>query len=115
MTQLPKLFDLTGRVAIVTGGIGLLGKEFCHTLAEAGAAITIADLDGEAAVELAVSLTQSGWCAQGQTVDVTSSESVQSMVTATLDAYGRLDILVNSAALDPKFDSQSQETHSGSS
>ncbi|HIE57207.1 MAG TPA: short-chain dehydrogenase, partial [Anaerolineales bacterium] len=37
MTSLPDLFDLTGRVAIVTGGAGLLGREFCRTLAEAGA------------------------------------------------------------------------------
>ena len=41
-------FDLTGRVAIVTGGAGLLGKEFCRTLAEAGAAVVVADLNEDA-------------------------------------------------------------------
>ena len=60
MSHLPELFDLTGRAAIVTGGAGLLGAEFCKTLAEAGAAVMVADLDGEAAEDLADSLTQSG-------------------------------------------------------
>jgi len=113
MSQLPILFDLKDRVAVVTGGAGLLGVEFCRTLAEAGAAVTIADVDGDAAGSVAVSLTQSGFRAQGQATDVTSKESVKAMVTATLESYGRLDILVNSAALDPKFDPKSRKTHSG--
>jgi len=107
MSQLPQLFDLTDRIAIITGGAGLLGTEFCHTLAEAGAAVMIADLDGEAAADLADALTQNGYRAQGRETDVTSIASVNEMVAATLKAYGRLDILVNSAALDPKFDPQS--------
>ena len=113
MLQLPALFDLTGRVAIVTGGAGLLGAEFCRTLAEAGADLTIADLDGNAAADLAASLTQSGCRAQGRETDVTSAASVKEMVAATLKAYGRLDILINSAALDPKFDPGSKKSHSG--
>jgi 2-deoxy-D-gluconate 3-dehydrogenase len=110
MAQLPELFDLTGRVAIVTGGAGLLGTEFCRTLAEAGAAVTIADLDGKAAADLAASLAQSGYHAQGKETNVTSVDSVRQMVKATLESYGRLDVLVNSAALDPKFDPQSVGT-----
>jgi 2-deoxy-D-gluconate 3-dehydrogenase len=113
MSKLPTLFDLTGRVAIVTGGAGLLGAEFCRTLAEAGAAVTIADLDGQAAADLAASLTQSGYRAQGRETDVTSVESVKEVVAATLKDFGRLDILVNSAALDPKFDPNSRKSHSG--
>jgi NAD(P)-dependent dehydrogenase (short-subunit alcohol dehydrogenase family) len=113
MSKLPELFDLTGRVAIVTGGVGLLGAEFCRTLAEAGAAVTVADLDGEAAADLAASLTQGGYRAQGRATDITSADSVKKMVAATLEAYGRLDVLVNSAALDPKFDPKSKKSHSG--
>lgn len=113
MSKLPQLFDLTDRVAIVTGGAGLLGAEFCRTLAEAGAAVIVVDLDGKAAADLAASLNQSGYRAQGQETDVTSTASVKKMVTATLKAYGSLDILVNSAALDPKFDPHSEKSHSG--
>ncbi len=106
MSHLPPLFDLTGRVAIVTGGAGLLGAEFCRTLAQAGAFVTVADLDGEAAANLADTLTQAGLRARAQQTDVTARESVSQMVAATLKAFGRLDILVNSAALDPKFSDQ---------
>jgi 2-deoxy-D-gluconate 3-dehydrogenase len=113
MTQLPGLFELTDRVAIVTGGAGLLGAEFCRSLAEAGASLTVADLDGEAAKDLAASLAQSGYHVQGQKTDVTSPDSVKRMVNITLNTFGRLDILVNSAALDPKFDPISQKPHSG--
>jgi len=114
MSNLPELFDLKDRVAIVTGGVGLLGAEFCRILAEAGAAVAIADLDGDTASELADSLTRSGFLAHGQSVDVTSIDSVNEMVASTLKIFGRVDILVNSAALDPKFESNSQQSHSGS-
>ena len=113
MSPLPQLFDLTGRVAIVTGGVGLLGAEFSRTLAEAGAAVMIADLNGEAAKSLAASLTQIGYRTTSHETDVTSPDSVKKLVIKTKKAFGRLDILVNSAALDPKFDPQSSESHSG--
>ena len=54
-------FDLTDRVAVVTGGAGQLGVEFCQTLAEAGAAVMIADLNLEAAEKTAESLSKSGY------------------------------------------------------
>ena len=104
MTELPKLFDLHGRVAVVTGGAGLLGSEFCLTLAQAGAQVMVADLDGMNAAAVAERLTQQGLVAQAVSLDVTNPASVNSMMSATLAAFGRLDILVNSAALDPKMD-----------
>jgi NAD(P)-dependent dehydrogenase (short-subunit alcohol dehydrogenase family) len=104
MPNLPDLFDLSGRVAVVTGGAGLLGAEFCRTLAEAGARLVIADLEPAKARSLAQELKQAGLQAISVPTDVADEQSVQHMVQATLDAYGRLDILVNSAALDPKFD-----------
>ncbi|MFZ6026476.1 MAG: SDR family oxidoreductase [Chloroflexota bacterium] len=97
-------FDLTGRVAIVTGGPGLLGREFCRTLAEAGAAVVVADVNGSAAAAVASDLTRQEYASVGVQVDITHPESVHDLVTTTLTAFKRLDILVNSAALDPKVD-----------
>ena len=97
-------FDLAGRVAVVTGGVGLLGAEFCRTLAEAGAAVAVVDLNGEAAAKVAEALKASGYRALGVQTDITQPDSVDAMVEEVVSAFGRLDILVNSAALDPKFD-----------
>ena len=97
-------FNLDGRVAVVTGGVGLLGTEFCRTLAEAGAAVIVADLNQDAADKVAKGLTNAGYTAAGFGLDVTRIESTRELVAETLKQFGRLDILVNSAALDPKFD-----------
>jgi NAD(P)-dependent dehydrogenase (short-subunit alcohol dehydrogenase family) len=111
MTALPEMFNLSGRTALVTGAAGLLGREFCRTLAEAGAAVAAVDLDGAAVRSLAESLKQEGCQALGVQADITRPESVSEMVAATVDAFGRLDILVNSAALDPKFDPEHDQNH----
>ncbi len=113
MTELPKLFDLADRAVIVTGGAGLLGAEFSRTLAEAGAAVTIADINGQAAADVANSLNQSGLQAQAVGTDVTSADSVAHMIDSTVETFGSLDVLVNCAALDPKFDPQSRQSQSG--
>ena len=97
-------FDLAGRVAVVTGGAGLLGKEFCKTLAEAGAAVVVADLNQDVADKVAQELTDAGYTAAGFGLDVTRIESTRELAFVTVSKFGRLDILVNSAALDPKFD-----------
>lgn len=99
-------FDLSGQAAVVTGGVGLLGAEFCRTLAEAGAAVAVVDLSAEAAQKTAAELTDAGLRAEGFGVDITDPAAVKELVRAVLASFGRLDILVNSAALDPKFDPQ---------
>lgn len=99
-----KKFDLSGKVAIVTGGPGLLGQEFCRTLAEAGSSVVVADINSNGVNKVATELIKAGFHAMGVATDITQPESVQNLVTETLDNFGRLDILVNSAALDPKFD-----------
>jgi len=104
MTALPEMFRLDGRVAVVTGGPGLLGKEFCNTLAEAGAAVVVVDINAQAAQALASQIVQAGHQALAAPTDVTDPASVKQMVETTLQQFGRLDVLVNSAALDPKFD-----------
>lgn len=97
-------FDLTGHVAVVTGGVGLLGTEFCRTLAEAGAAVAVVDLNASASQGTADTLAKSGYKSLAVPTDITQPDSVNAMVEKVLSTFGRLDILVNSAALDPKFD-----------
>lgn len=112
VTSIPDLFDLTGRVAVITGGAGLLGAEFCRTLASAGAGVVIADLNVQAASQLAADLNaafppdgdRSVRRALAVETDVSAPESTRQMVAQALEGFGRLDILVNSAVLDPKFD-----------
>jgi 2-deoxy-D-gluconate 3-dehydrogenase len=106
MPELPEMFDLTGRVAVVTGGAGLLGRQFCRTLAEAGAQVVVVDIDRTSADALAEELTQSGFQALSVPTDISNPGSVEDMSKKTLDKFKRLDILVNSAALDPKFDQE---------
>src|ERR1700690_4018949 len=102
-------FDLKGRTAVVTGGAGLLGHEFCKTLAEAGAAVAVVDLNTAGSQKAADTLTKSGYQAKGFTADITKPSSVDALVASVLAEFGRLDILVNSAALDPKFDPDAME------
>ena len=97
-------FNLKGKTAVVTGGSGLLGREFCRTLAEAGANVIVADIAEAAANETAQGLADAGYAAAGFGLDVTRKDSVNTLVDFTVKEFGSLDILVNSAALDPKFD-----------
>jgi 2-deoxy-D-gluconate 3-dehydrogenase len=108
-------FRIPGKVAIVTGGAGLLGAAHCQALAQAGGTIVIADIDGEAADRIAALVRQdSGGQAVAIRTDVTAPTSVDSLVDQTLKRFGRIDILVNNAALDPKFDPASAASHSAS-
>jgi len=102
--KIQEKFDLRGRVAVVTGGVGLLGTEFCRTLAEAGAAVAVVDLNESASQAVAESLTNSGYQSLALPTDITQPESVNAAVDRLLSTFGRIDVLVNSAALDPKFD-----------
>lgn len=102
--KIQEKFDLRGRVAVVTGGVGLLGAEFCRTLAEAGAAVVVVDLNAAASQALAESLANDGYHALAVPADITQPDSVNAAVDKVLSAFGRIDVLVNSAALDPKFD-----------
>ncbi len=102
-------FSLKDKVAIVTGGVGLIGAEFCRTLAEAGAAVAVVDLNASASQGIADTLTKSGYNALGIAADITQPESVNALVEKVMSTFGRLDVLVNSAALDPKFDPTAAE------
>ncbi len=102
-------FDLSGRVAVVTGGAGLLGAEFCRTLAEAGASVVVSDIYGDAAQQVASQLCEAGHDARSYGVDISDREASRGLVDSVLHDLGRLDILVNSAGLDPKFDASASK------
>ena len=104
MTTVLDKFNLTGKTALVTGGAGLLGWEFCLALAQAGAKVAVVDVNKAAAQKVSDDLAGKSYTALAVPTDITDPDAVQAMRAAILDAYGSLDILVNSAALDPKFD-----------
>lgn len=105
MTVLEK-FSMKGKVALVTGGAGLLGREFCRALAEAGGTVYLADRD-QALIERSLdNLRDFSHLIHGVRVDVTDPVSVRQVVEGIVGEANSLDVLVNSAALDPKFDPQ---------
>lgn len=94
----PEFFSLKGKVAIVTGGVGILGKPFCRGLAEFGAKVAVVDLNESSCQEFADELTrQYGVGAVGVSCDVTSPEAVAKMVNRVVDSFGEINILHNNA------------------
>src|SRR5437899_6631734 len=94
-------FGLSGLVAVITGGAGLLGAEFGRVMAEQGATIVLADVKGDRVETVAKDIAaQSGVQALGLMADVTDPQSVQRLVKTTIAAFGRADILVNSAVTE---------------
>jgi NAD(P)-dependent dehydrogenase (short-subunit alcohol dehydrogenase family) len=93
------MITLDGKVAIVTGGAGGIGREYGRALGAAGASVVLADVDGQRAQEAAAELRREGLRAIGVQADVTSEESAQAMAAAATAEFGGVDILVNNAAL----------------
>jgi 2-deoxy-D-gluconate 3-dehydrogenase len=93
------LFDLSGRVALVTGGNGGIGLGMAEGLAAAGAAVMIAGRDQTKSQAALAALRQSGRTADMVEADVADETSCRAMVTTTVDRLGRLDILVNNAGI----------------
>ncbi len=105
-----RAFDLHGKVAVVTGAAGLLGREHCAALAEAGARVVVTDLDQAACQGLADSLMERHRVAAlGVAADITEPDSVEALGERALSAFGQLDILVNNAAIDDKFSTEALE------
>ena len=94
-----QLFDLTGKVAVVTGGAGGIGTVYGRALAEAGAAVALADLDGGGARAAAEKLAPEGHRAIGVQLDITDPGSAAAMAEAVTARFGGIDILINNAAL----------------
>jgi NAD(P)-dependent dehydrogenase (short-subunit alcohol dehydrogenase family) len=94
---------LEGRVVLVTGGANGIGRAYCEALAQEGARVVVADLDGEGAATLAGKLGDGAGeaTALGVEVDVTSEDAVGRMVEQAVSAFGRVDVLVNNAGSYP--------------
>jgi len=88
---------LDGRVAIVTGGARGIGGATARRLAEAGAAVLIADIDQTAAAQNVAAITQAGGTAEACYADVGKHDDVRAMVAQAVDRWGRLDMLINNA------------------
>jgi NAD(P)-dependent dehydrogenase (short-subunit alcohol dehydrogenase family) len=95
------LFSLNQKTAVVTGALGLIGKKHCEALAAAGANVVVTDMDAQAAQTFAQRLGQNHI---GIGLDVTSKQSLIDALNAILNKYDGLDILVNNAAINDKFE-----------
>lgn len=92
-----ELFDLSGQVAIVTGGRGLYGASISEGLCEAGATVIIASRNGAKCDEYAETLRQKGHKAEGMSLDLSDDESIKKLAKDVWEKYGRIDILINNA------------------
>jgi gluconate 5-dehydrogenase len=99
VTTIQRLFDLTGRVAIVTGGSRGLGHEFAEGLAEAGASIMLCARREQWLTPGIEELRARGFRVEGRICDVTKPDDVAAVVGATVQAFGRVDVLVNNAGV----------------
>lgn len=102
-------FDITGRVAVVTGGAGMLGVKHAEAIAEAGGIPVLVDIDGEGVTSSAGEIaSRMNVDALGIETDITDAEAVERMLKTVLKAFGRVDILINNAANNPKVEDRGE-------
>ncbi|MCR4405724.1 MAG: SDR family oxidoreductase [Anaerolineae bacterium] len=109
MFNLPDLFNLTGRVAVITGGGGVLCGAMARALGNNGVRVAVLDLNGEAAERVAADVRSDGGQAIAVVVDVLDRSSVEAAVRQVMDAFGRVDILINGAGGNKKQATTSPE------
>src|SRR3979409_2508555 len=97
------LFDLSGKVALVTGSTRGIGKSIAEELARAGAKVCISSRKAEACEQVRSELEKKGFEAMAKPCNVSRKEELQALVDATLAKWGRLDIVVANAATNPYF------------
>ena len=97
MAGIQELFDLTGRIAIVTGGATHLGLAMSSALGELGATLVIASRRGELCEEVAATMRADGMACTGTGCDVTDPDAVNALVDGVVDQHGHLDIMVCNA------------------
>jgi NAD(P)-dependent dehydrogenase (short-subunit alcohol dehydrogenase family) len=102
-TSVKAMFDLSGRVAVITGGAGMLGQKHAEAIAEMGGVPILVDRQPEQCQAAAEHIRQLfGGEAMGVVADITDRSQVQVAVTSILERFGRIDILINNAALTVK-------------
>ena len=92
--------ELTGKVTLVTGGGRGLGASICHTLAEAGAVIVVADIQFDLAEQVAKDLQGKGFEAIALPLDITQDQQAEAVVQKVIEQCGKIDILINNAGTD---------------
>ncbi|HWH15610.1 MAG TPA: SDR family oxidoreductase, partial [Miltoncostaeaceae bacterium] len=97
-----ELFDMTGKIACVTGASAGLGVAFAETLSEAGATVVLAARRADALEEVAGRIRARGGTALVQPCDVTDEEQVNALVEAAVREYGRLDVMIANAGSIPE-------------
>ena len=97
------LFDLSGKTAIVTGGSRGIGRAICIRLAQHGAKVVVASRKLDACQAVVDEITANGGTAMAHAASISRKEDLQGLVDATIAAWGKVDILVCNAALNPYF------------
>jgi NAD(P)-dependent dehydrogenase (short-subunit alcohol dehydrogenase family) len=109
MREIGHPFDLTGRVAVITGGAGLLGEQHARAIAVAGGIPVLVDVQRQRAIEKAAALSHEfGVPAIGCAADITKQEQLEALRDEILARFGRLDILINNAANNPKMEASAE-------
>ena len=103
------MFNLAGKVAIITGGNGGIGLGIATGIASAGATVVLAARNVEKMKDAVKGLQDSGFQASSEIVDVNDEDSVANLINGTVNKYGRLDILVNNAGTTIRKDPQDYE------
>ncbi len=101
--RITKQFDLTGKVAIVTGASKGIGESIARGLAEFGAKVVVSSRNQAAVDEVAAGFKADGLAAIGVACHVGNDEQLQQLLDKTMAAYGRIDIVVNNAATNPTY------------
>lgn len=103
--KINQLFYLSGRVAVITGGAGLLGVQHAEAIAEAGGHPVLADINEEEAIRKARIISEQYHVDSiGIGTDITNKTEVEALLDVVLKRFGRIDILINNAANDPKVE-----------
>jgi NAD(P)-dependent dehydrogenase (short-subunit alcohol dehydrogenase family) len=109
MENSKNLFDLTGRVAVITGGTGLLGRQHAEAVARAGGIPVLADIRINEVDTNSLEWKQRfGEQACAIQTDITDLASVKKLLAEVLDRFGRVDILINNAANNPKMENKAE-------